>query len=52
MKNASILRSTLAIIVHGDGGVVLAIDSLLCSSIAAVFVVVVAGLDDGETVIG
>ena len=51
MKNANILRSTLAIIVHGDGGVVLAIDSLLCSSIAAVFVVV-AGLDDGEAVIG
>ena len=51
MKNASILRSALAIIVHGDGSVVLAIDSLLCSSIAAVFVVA-AGLDDDEAVIG
>jgi hypothetical protein len=37
--------------VGGDGGVVLAIDSLLCSSIAAVFVVA-AGLDDDEAVIG
>jgi hypothetical protein len=38
--------------VGGGCGGVLAIDSLVCSPIAAVFVVVVlAGLDDGEAVI-